>query len=130
MEALEGLTPELRLVVRQFCSHPAADAVRRLVTNWGEYSSILPKDETYPDANTFYIFYFTSRKLASIMDAVERIQALSGADVKVSEYALRPTLWPLYAQAFPNYFDDCHFHSDHIDHDVDDYAEEDDLETN
>jgi hypothetical protein len=74
------------------------------VAAWGDYSGILPEDETYPDANTFYIYYFTSRRLTSIMDAIERIQALSGADVRVSEYALRPTLWPLYAQAFPNYF--------------------------
>ena len=69
------------------------------------------------------------------MDAIEHTQALSGADVRVSEYALRPSLWPLYAQAFPNYFHDCHFHSDHIDYDADDYLhsemeEGDDDETN
>ena len=68
------------------------------------------------------------------MAAIEHIQALSGADVRVSEYALRPSLWPLYEEAFPNYFHDCHFHSDHIDYDGDDYPhsemEEDDLETN
>ena len=134
MEVLEGLTPELRSVVRKFCSHPAADALRKTVARWEDYSGILPEDETYPDANTFYIYYFTSRRLTSIMDAIERIQALSGADVRVSEYALRPTLWPLYAQAFPNYFHDCHFHSNHIDHDTNDFVdsemEEDDLETN
>ena len=100
----------------------------------GDYSSILPEDETYPDANTFYIYYFTTKKLVSIMDAIEHIQALSGAGVRVSEYALRPTLWPLYAQVFPNYFQDCHFHSDRIDYDADDYLhsemeEEDDVET-
>ena len=68
------------------------------------------------------------------MDAIEHIQSLSGADVRVSEYALRPSLWPLYEQAFPNYFHDCHFHSDRIDYDADDYPhsemEEDDVETN
>jgi hypothetical protein len=121
MELIESLTPEIRSVVRKFCSHPTADALRKTVAAWGDYSGILPEDETYPDANTFYIYYFTSRKLTNIMDAIERIQALSGADVRVSEYALRPSLWPLYAQAFPNYFHDCHFHSDHIDYDADDY---------
>ena len=120
MELIESLTPEIRSVVRKFCSHPTADALRKTVAAWGDYSGILPEDETYPDANTFYIYYFTSRKLTNIMDAIERIQALSGADVRVSEYALRPSLWPLYAQAFPNYFHDCHFHSDHIDYDADD----------
>ena len=134
MEALEGLAPEIRSVVRKFCSHPAADAIRKTVTSWGDYSSILPEDETYPDANTFYMYYFTTRKLVSIMDAIEHIQSLTGADVRVSEYALRPTLWPLYAQAFPNYFQDCHFHSNHIDHDANDFVdsemEEDDWETN
>ena len=121
MELIESLTPEIRSVVRKFCSHPTADALRKTVADWGDYSGILPEDETYPDANTFYIYYFTSRKLTSIMDAIEHTQALSGADVRVSEYALRPSLWPLYAQAFPNYFHDCHFHSDRIDYDADDY---------
>jgi len=69
------------------------------------------------------------------MAAIEHIQALSGADVRVSEYALRPSLWPLYEQAFPNYFHDCHFHSDRVDYDGDDYLhseveEEEDMETN
>ena len=121
MELIETLTPELRSVVRKFCSRPTADALRKTVADWGDYSGILPEDQTYADASTFYIYYLTSRKLTSIMAAAEHTQALSGADVRVSEYALRPSLWPLYAQAFPNYFHDCHFHSDHIDHDADDY---------
>ena len=134
MELTDSSTPEIRSVVRKFCSHPTADALRKTVADWGDYSGILPEDQTYPDANTFYIYSFTSRKLTNVMAAIEHTQALSGADVRVSEYALRPTLWPLYAQAFPNYFQDCHFRSDHIDHDANDFVdseiEEDDLETN
>ena len=134
MELIESLTPELRSVVRAFRSHPTADVLRKTAADWGDYSGILPEDQTYPDANAFYIYYFTSRKLTNIMAAIEHIQALSGADVRVSEYALRPSLWPLYEQAFPNYFQDCHFHSDRTDYDVDDYfhseMEEDDAKTN
>ena len=52
-QVIESLTPELWSVVRKFCSHPAADALRQTVTNWGEYSLTL-KDQTYPDANTFH----------------------------------------------------------------------------
>ena len=55
------------------------------------------------------------------MTATEQIQALSGADVRVSEWALRPKLWPVYEQAFPNYFEDCHFQSDRTGYDVDDF---------
>ena len=120
--------------MRKFCSHPAADALRKTVADWGDYSGILPEDQTYADANTFYIYYFTSRTLTSIMAAIEHTQALSGADVRVSDSAHRPSLWPLYEQAFPNYFQDCHFRSDRVDYDVDDYLhsemEEDDGATN
>ena len=132
MDVLEVLTPELQSVVRQFCSHPAADALCKTLADWGDCIGILPEDQTYPDAITFYVYYFTSRRLTNIMAAIEHLQALSGADVRVSEYALRPSLWPLYEEVFSNYFHDCYIHSDHIDHDVDDYPhsemEEDDLE--
>ena len=133
MELIESLTPELRSVVRTVCSRPTADALRKTVADWGDYRGILPEDQTYPDANTFYTYYFTSRRLANIMAAIAHIRALYGADIRVSEHALRPSLWPLYEEAFPNYFHDCHFHN-HIDYDGDDYLhsdmEEDDIETN
>ena len=135
MEIIASLTPELRSVVRKFCSHPTADALRKTVADCGNYSGIPPEDQTYQDANAFCIYYFTSKKLTSITVAIEHTQALSGADVRVSEYALRPSLWPLYEQAFPNYFHDWHFRSDRIDYDADDYLhsemeEEGDVETN
>ena len=133
MEVLEGLTPELRSVVRQFCSHPAADALRKSVANWNDHLNTLT-DDTHLGANTFYMFYFTVRRLESIMSIVEQIPEMSGVHFSVSEMALRPKLWRLYEQAFPNYFEDNRFNSDHIDYDAHDFVdsemEEDDLETN
>ena len=132
MEVLEGLTPELRSVVRQFCSHPAADALRKTVVDWKLYSVTLPEEQTYPDANTFYMYYFTMKKLTEIMTAMEHIQALTGADVRISELALRPKFWTLYEQAFPNYFEDIRGPRDFIFRDDEDWMSEvsDELETN
>ena len=131
MKFIESLTPEIRSVVRKFCSHPTADALRKTVADWGDYSDILPEDQTYPDANTFYVCYFTMKKLANIMIAFEKILEMSGVHFTVSDMALRPKLWPLYEEDFTNYFQDCHFHSDRIDYDIDDYlhSEMDDMET-
>ena len=105
MEVLEGLTPELRSVVRQFCSHPAADALRKSVANWNDHLNTLT-DDTHLGANTFYMFYFTVRRLESIMSIVEQILEMSGVHFSVSEMALRPKLWRLCEQAVPNYFED------------------------
>ena len=59
---------------------------------------------------------------------------MSGVHVSVSEMALRPKIWRLYDEAFPNYFEDNRFNTDHIDYDahafVDSEMEDDDLETN
>ncbi len=40
------------------------------------------------------------------MTTLKHMQTLLGADVRVSEWALRPRLWPLYEQLFPNYFEE------------------------
>ena len=68
------------------------------------------------------------------MSIVEQIPEMGGVHFSVSEMALRPKLWRLYEQAFPNYFEDNRFNSDHIDYDANDFVdsemEEDDLETN
>ena len=68
------------------------------------------------------------------MSIVERIPEMSGVHFSVSEMALRPKLWRLCEQAFPNYFVDYRFNSDHIDYDANDFVdsemEKDDLETN
>jgi len=130
MEVLEGLTPELQSAVIKFCSHPTADALRRTITSWKEYSFLLPASQTYPDANTFYMYHFTLKKVAEAMIAIERIQDLTGADVKVHEYAVRPKLWPLYDKAFPNYFENHPPLFDHTFRDDEWMSEVEDLETN
>ena len=52
------------------------------------------------------MYHFTMKKLTEIMTAMEHTQALIGADVRISELALRPKFWTLYEQGFPNYFED------------------------
>ena len=68
------------------------------------------------------------------MSIVEQIPEMSGVHFSVSEMALRPKLWRLYDEAFPNDFEDYRFYSDHIDYDTNDFVdsemEEDDVETN
>ena len=91
---------EIQQAVQRFRSHPTADAVRRTIELWGEYSTGIPADNTYPDANTFYIYFFTRKKLERVMEAME----FTGGRVRVCEFVLRPTLWPLYDRVFPNYF--------------------------
>lgn len=95
---------EIQQAVQRFRSHPTADAVRRTVEQWGEYSTTLPADDAYPEANTFYIYFFTCKKLERVMEAMKHIQEFTGGRVRVCEFVLRPTLWPLYDKAFPNYF--------------------------
>lgn len=95
---------EIQQAVQRFRSHPTADAMRRTIELWGEYSAGIPADNTYPDANTFYIYFFTCKRLERVMEAMKHIQDLTGARVRVCEFALRPTLWPLYDRVFPNYF--------------------------
>ena len=130
MEVIESLTPELQSVVRKFCSHPTADALRQAITSWGEYSLTLPEDQTYPDANTFYMYYFTLKKVEEALIAIERVQDLTGADVRVHEYAVRPKLWPLYDKAFPTYFENHASPFDHTFRDDEWMSEVEDLETN
>ena len=103
MEHIEHLPQEIRSVVRGFCSHPIADALRPHVVGYKWYSAALAT-QTYPDGNTFYLYFFTNKKLVNVMATLKEMQTLLGADVRVSEWALRPKLWPLYEQAFPNYF--------------------------
>lgn len=95
---------EIQQAVQRFRSHPTADAVRRTIELWGEHSTTLPTDEAYPEANTFYIYFFTCKKLERVMEAMKHIQEFTGGRVRVCEFVLRPTLWPLYDKAFPNYF--------------------------
>ena len=84
--------------MQRFRSHPTADAVRRTIELWGgEHSTTLPTD-------TFYIYFFTCKKLERVMEAMKHIQEFTGGRVRVCEFVLRPTLWPLYDKAFPNYF--------------------------
>ena len=104
MEHIEHLPQEIRSVVRGFCSHPIADALRPRVVYYQLYNSTFPQPQTYPDANTFYIYFYTHRKLVNVMTTLKQIEDFVGADVRVSEWMLRPKLWPLYEQAFPNYF--------------------------
>ena len=70
----------------------------------GEHSTTPPTDDAYPEANTFYIYFFTCKKLERVMEAMKHIQEFTGGRVRVCEFVLRPTLWPLYDKAFPNYF--------------------------
>ena len=95
---------EIQQAVQRFRSHPTADAMRRTIELWGEYSAGIPADNTYPDANTFYVYFFTCKRLERVMEAMKHIQDLTGGRVRVCEFVLRPTLWPLYNGVFPNYF--------------------------
>ena len=60
---------EIQQAAQRSCSHPTADAIRKTIELWGEYSTALPIDNTYPDANTFYIYFFTCKKLERVMEA-------------------------------------------------------------
>ena len=95
---------EIQQAVQRFRSHPTADAVRRTIELWGEHGTTLPTDDAYPEANTFYIYFFTYKKLDRVMEAARHIHEFTGGHVRVCEFVLRPTLWPLYDKAFPNYF--------------------------
>ena len=67
MEHIEHLPQEIRSVVRGFCSHPIADALRSHVVEYKVYSDTRPTPQTYPDANTFYIYFFTNKKLVNVI---------------------------------------------------------------
>ena len=95
---------DIQQAVQRFRSHPTADAMHRTIELWGEYSTGIQADNTYPDANTFYIYFFHCKKLEKVMEEMRHIEEFTGARVRVCEFALRPTLWPLYDEAFPNYF--------------------------
>ena len=97
MEHIEHLPQEIRSVVRGFCSHPIADAIRPHVVGYKWYSAALAT-QTYPDGNTFYLYFFTNKKLVNVMATLKEMQTLLGAVVRVSEWALRPKLWPVRLQ--------------------------------
>ena len=71
MEHIEHLPQEIRSVVRGFCSHPIADALRPHVVEYKVYSTALAT-QTYPDANTFYLYFFTNKKLVNVMATLKR----------------------------------------------------------
>ena len=62
MEHIEHLPQEIRSVVRGFCSHPIADALRPHVVEYKVYSTALAT-HTNPDANTFYLYFLPTRSL-------------------------------------------------------------------
>jgi hypothetical protein len=131
MEHIEHLPQEIRSVVRGFCSHPIADVLRPHVVDYKLYSDTLPTPQTYPDANTFYIYFFTNKTLVNVIATLKQIEDFVGADVRVSEWMLRPKLWPLYEQAFPNYLEE-QPDTPYTFHENDDWHHEveDDIETN
>ena len=77
---------EIQQAVQRFRSHPATDAVRRTIELWGEHSGTLPTDDAYPEANTFYIYFFTCTKLERVMEAMRHIQEFAGGRVRVYEF--------------------------------------------
>ncbi len=83
--------------------------------------------QTYPDPNIFYLYFFTNKKLVNAI----QIEDFVGADVRVSEWMLRPTLWPPYEQAFPNCFEE-QPDTPYSFHDNEDWHSEveDDIDTN
>ncbi len=87
------------------CSRPLADALRPRVAHHKEYSTSL-SPQTYPDANSFYVYIFSNRKLLILMKSLNQAEALTGGQVRVSEVSLRPRLWQLCEQAFPNRYED------------------------
>ncbi len=52
MEHIEHLPQEICSVVRGFCSHPIADALRPHVVGYKLYSTALAT-QSYPDVNTY-----------------------------------------------------------------------------
>ncbi len=67
MEHIERLPQEIRSVVRGFCSHPIADALRQHVVDYRLYSAIPPPPQTSPDADNLYLYFFTNRKLVNVI---------------------------------------------------------------
>jgi len=41
-----------------------------------------------------------------VMTLLDKLHSAFGVEVRISEVALRPTLWPLYDREFPGYFDE------------------------
>ena len=61
MEHIEHLPQEIRSVVRGFCSHPIADALRPHVVEYKVYSTA--PTQTYPDANILHLYLLPPRSL-------------------------------------------------------------------
>ena len=76
MEHIEHLPQEIRSVVRGFCSHPIADTLRPHVVDYRLYSFTFPQPQTYPDAHTFYPYFFANKKLVNIICALKKYRLL------------------------------------------------------
>ena len=104
MESIQKLPEDVRMTIRSFMSHPVADLLRPTINEHLDYSQNI--NDPVCGLNTFYMFFFTNRKLISVMTLLDKLHNAFGAEVRIPEVALRPTLWPLYDQEFPGYFDE------------------------
>jgi hypothetical protein len=98
MESVQKLPEDVRMTIRSFMSHPVADLLRPTINEHLDYSQNI--NDPVCGLNTFYMFFF------SVMTLLDKLHNVFGAEVRIPEVALRPTLWPLYDREFPGYFDE------------------------
>ncbi len=89
---MENLPPGISTHIFRFISHPAADAIRDMITEFQTFRS--------SDLHTFYIFFFLQRKLNALPDVLEEMHD----HMEIDSYYFRPSLWELYEKQFPGYF--------------------------
>ena len=89
---MENLPPGISTHIFRFISHPAADAIRDMITEFQTFRS--------SDLHTFYIFFFLQRKLNALPDMLDDMHD----HMEIDSYYFRPSLWELYEKQFPGYF--------------------------
>jgi len=89
---MENLPPGISTHIFRFISHPAADAIRDMITEFQTFRS--------SDLHTFYIFFFLQRKLNALPDVLDEMHD----HMEIDSYYFRPSLWELYEKQFPGYF--------------------------
>ncbi len=86
------------------CSNPFADALCPHTVDYTEYSASLPP-QTYPDANTFYLYFFQQEAPDNygVPKPIRGFCKHTGADLGA---VARPGLWQPYDLAFSSCFED------------------------
>ena len=91
--------------IMHYVSHPLADIMTPVINDFAGYNEELNRQD--PDAaraNTFYMFYFMTKKLETLHKLVNNVINETGMPVVVPEEDMRPSLWREYARVYPGYF--------------------------